>query len=153
MPEKRLAALIRYGRIGFLFLLIVTPSNLTALPLKSTILDPNNQPVGIALVYIDYVELQELNGKPKGRVGFVKTQQGFELFVVKDDKNNSWVGRASNRRLYDKKGKLLAYYDWTTFWTYVYAKDGTRLGKVKCLGFREVCAVGAAGFLSGLLEK
>mgnify|MGYP001200328224 CR=1 FL=1 len=136
-----------------LFLLLLGPLTGNALPLKSTILDPNSQPVGLAHVYIDYVELLNLDGTLKGWVSFAKTQSGFELFVVRDDENNSWVGRASDRRLYDREGKLLAFYEWTTFWSYVYALDGTRLGQIKCLAFRGVCAAGAASFLSGLLEN
>ena len=73
--------------------------------------------------------------------------------VVRKDEKNEWTGRASNRRLYDVEGKLLAFYDWTTFWSYVYAPDGTRLGQIKCLAFRGVCAAGAAAYLAGILEK
>lgn len=124
-----------------------------ALPLISTILDSQNKPIGLAHIYIDYVELLELDGTSRGKVSFVKTQSGFEIFVVRDDEKNSWVGRASFHRLYDKEGKLLAFYDWTSFWSYVYAEDGKRLGKLKCLAFRGICAAGAASFLSGLLER
>ena len=124
-----------------------------ALPLKSQILGPKNEPVGLAHIYIDYVELMQLDGTPKGRVSFVKTQSGFELFVVRMDEKNNWTGRAADRRLFDVEGNLLAFYDWTTFWSYVYAPDGSRLGQIKCLAFRGVCAVGAAAYLTGILEK
>ena len=58
---------------------------LFALPLKTTILNPEKQPIGLALVYIDYVELQEMDGTPLGRLGFVNIQGGFQMFVVRDD--------------------------------------------------------------------
>jgi len=43
---------------------------LFALPIKTSILNPEKQPVGRAFVYIDYIELQELDGTPLGRLGF-----------------------------------------------------------------------------------
>ena len=49
-----------------------------------------------------------------------------------------------------EKGKLIAYYDWTSFWSYVYSAEGKPLGKLKCLAFRGICAAGAASFLSRL---
>ena len=98
-------------RIAFWMVLIFIaglPMSGFALPLKSQILGPKNSPVGLAHIYIDYVELMELDGTAKGRVSFVKTQSGFELFVVRKDEKNEWTGRASNRRLYDVEGKLLS---------------------------------------------
>ena len=67
-------------------------ANLFALPLKTTILNPEKQVVGQALVYIDYVELQELDGTPLGRLGFVNIQGGFQMFVVRDDGQQNLVG-------------------------------------------------------------
>jgi len=110
------------------------------------------QVVGQALVYIDYVELLKLDGTPLGRLGFVNIQGGFQMFVVRDDGKQSLVGSAKNRRLFDKDGKLIGHYDWTTFWSYVYAPDGTKLGKAKCIAFRGICAAGIASFLTGLLD-
>jgi hypothetical protein len=126
---------------------------LVALPLKTTILNPEKQVVGQALVYIDYVELLKLDGTPLGRLGFVNIQGGFQMFVVRDDRKHSLVGSAKYRRLYDKDGKLIGHYDWTTFWSYVYAPDGTKLGKAKCIAFRGICAAGIASFLTGLLDQ
>ena len=34
-----------------------------------------------------------------------------------------------------REGELLAHYDWTTFWSYVYAPDGTKIGEAKCIAF------------------
>ncbi|MEE3121924.1 MAG: NHL repeat-containing protein [SAR324 cluster bacterium] len=90
------------GLFLFLFSLLFSgPHTGNALPLKSTILDPQNKPLGLAHIYIDYVELLELDGTLRGKVSFVKTRSGFEVFVVRVDGKNSWVGRASNRKLYD----------------------------------------------------
>ena len=132
---------------------IVLSNELFALPIKTTILSPEKQPLGLAQVYIDYVELQELDGTPLGRLGFVNIQGGFQMFVVRDDGQQNLVGSAKNRRLYDKDGKLIGHYDWTTFWSYVYAPDGTKLGKAKCIAFRGICAAGIASFLTGLLDQ
>ena len=132
---------------------IVLSNELFALPIKTTILSPEKQPLGLAQVYIDYVELQELDGTPMGRLGFVNIQGGFQMFVVRDDGQKNLVGSAKNRRLYDKDGKLIGHYDWTTFWSYVYAPDGTKLGKAKCIAFRGICAAGIASFLTGLLDQ
>ena len=145
------------SQLRWLLLLVILwmglSQELIALPLKTTILNPEKQPLGLALVYIDYVELHELDGTPRGRLGFVNIQGGFQMFVVLDDGQQNLVGSARNRRLYDKEGKLIGHYDWTTFWSYVYAPDGTKLGKAKCIAFRGICAAGIASFLTGLLDQ
>ena len=143
--QIRLLLLISFFCVGL-------SQELFALPLKTTILNPEKQPIGLALVYIDYVELQEMDGTPRGRLGFVNIQGGFQMFVVRDDGQQSLIGSAKNRRLFDKEGKLIGHYDWTTFWSYVYAPDGTKLGEAKCIAFRGICAAGIASFLTGLLD-
>ena len=153
--------LVRFNHLLFQFscLLILNilwlglSQELLALPIKTSILNPEKQVVGQALVYIDYVELLKLDGTPLGRLGFVNIQGGFQMFVVRDDGKQSLVGSAKNRRLFDKDGKLIGHYDWTTFWSYVYAPDGTKLGKAKCIAFRGICAAGIASFLTGLLDQ
>ena len=137
----------------FSILLLGLIPQLFALPLKTTILSPEKKPLGLAMVYIDYIELQELDGTPVGRLGFVNILGGFQMFVVRDDGEQNLVGSAKNRRLYDKDNKLIGHYDWTTFWSYVYAPDGTKLGKAKCIAFRGICSAGIASFLIGLLDK
>ena len=145
--------------LQFVLLLLISffcfgiSQKLFALPLKTTILSPEKKPLGLAMVYIDYIELQELDGTPVGRLGFVNIQGGFQMFVVRDDGEQNLVGSAKNRRLYDKDKKLIGHYDWTTFWSYVYAPDGTKLGKAKCIAFRGICSAGIASFLTGLLDK
>ena len=128
-------------------------ANLFALPIKTAILNAEEQEVGKALVYIDYVELQDMEGRAKGRLGFVNIKGGFQLFVVIDDGQQNLVGSAKNRRLYNKEGELLAHYDWTTFWSYVYAPDGTKIGEAKCIAFRGICSAGIASYLTGLLDQ
>jgi len=128
-------------------------ANLFALPIKTAILNAEEQEVGKALVYIDYVELQDMEGSTKGRLGFVNIKGGFQLFVVVDDGQQNLVGSAKNRRLYNKEGELLAHYDWTTFWSYVYTPDGTKIGEAKCIAFRGICSAGIASYLTGLLDQ
>ena len=144
-------------RTSRLFLLSVLwlgmSANLFALPIKTSILNAEEQEVGKALVYIDYVELQDMDGTAKGRLGFVNIKGGFQLFVVRDDGQQNLIGSAKNRRLYDMEGELLAHYDWTTFWSYVYAPDGTKIGEAKCIAFRGICSAGIASYLTGLLDQ
>ena len=134
-------------------ILLGMSANLFALPIKTSILNADEKEVGKALVYIDYVELQDMEGTVKGRLGFVNIKGGFQLFVVIDDGQQNLVGSAKNRRLYNKEGELLAHYDWTTFWSYVYAPDGTKIGEAKCIAFRGICSAGIASYLTGLLDK
>ena len=137
----------------FIIIWLGMSANLFALPIKTSILNDEEQEVGQALVYIDYVELQDMEGTSKGRLGFVNIKGGFQLFVVIDDGQQSLVGSAKNRRLYNKEGELLAHYDWTTFWSYVYAPDGTKIGEAKCIAFRGICSAGIASYLTGLLDQ
>ena len=154
MPLRLNHNFLRFRRLLlFCILLLGLSQELFALPIRTSILNPEKQVVGQALVYIDYVELLKLDGTPLGRLGFVNIQGGFQMFVVRDDGKQSLVGSAKNRRLYDKDGKLIGHYDWTTFWSYVYAPDGTKLGKAKCIAFRGICAAGIASFLTGLLDQ
>ena len=137
----------------FCTILLGSYALLSALPIKTSILNAEEQKVGQALVYIDYVELQDMAGTAKGRLGFVNIKGGFQLFVVIDDGQQNNVGIAKNRRLYNKDGELLAHYDWTTFWSYVYSPDGTKIGEAKCIAFRGICAAGIASYLTGLLDQ
>ena len=75
------------------------PTNLFTLPIKTYILNNEEQKVGQALVYIDYVELKDKDGTAKGRLGFVNIKGGFKLFIV----NN----RMRNDTEYNKKGIVI----------------------------------------------
>ena len=137
----------------FCIIWIVLTADLFALPIKTAILNAEEKVVGQALVYIDYVELQDMDGTAKGRLGFVNIKGGFQLFVVRDDGQQNLIGSAKNRRLYNTEGELLAHYDWTTFWSYVYTPDGTKIGEAKCIAFRGICSAGIASYLTGLLDQ
>ena len=52
-------------------------AELFALPIKTAILNSKEQVVGQALVYIDYIELQDIDGTHKGRLGFVNIKGGL----------------------------------------------------------------------------
>ena len=144
----KLSTLIIYSILS-----ISASQKLFALPIKTEILTPQEESIGLALVYIDYVELQGTDGIPKGRLGFVNIKGGFQIFVVLDDGQQNLVGSAKNRRLFDNEDKLIGHYDWTTFWSYVYSPSGKKLGKAKCIAFRGICAAGIASFLTGLLDN
>ena len=118
MPVRFNHTFLRFRRLLLLsFLLLVFSADLFALPIKTSILNPEKQSVGQALVYIDYVELLKLDGTPLGRLGFVNIHGGFQMFVVRDDGQQNLVGSAKNHRLFDKDGKLIGHYDWTRFWS------------------------------------
>ena len=122
-----------------------------ALPIKTTIINDKKQDVGKAHIYIDYIELMDLDGNQKGKLGFVNIKGGYKIFVVAEDGKKNLLGTAKNRLLFDNEGKLIAHYDWTTFWSYVYSPNGKKLGKAKCIAFRGICAAGIASFLTGIL--
>ena len=68
MPSRSKQLFFKFSRLLlFSILLLGLTQELLALPLKTTILNPEKQPVGQALVYIDYIELQELDGTPRGK--------------------------------------------------------------------------------------
>lgn len=100
---------------------------------------------------MDYVEILGADSSLKGKVAFMNVRGSFELLLIREDSNKTIVGRANNRRLYNQNEELIGYYDWATFWVYVYAQDGTKLGRAKCIAFRGLCAAGVAGYLTGLL--
>ena len=81
--------LVRFNHLFFQFscLLILNilwlglSQELFALPLKTTILNPEKQVVGQALVYIDYVELLKLDGTPLGRLSAVNWKNRLRCFA------------------------------------------------------------------------
>ena len=121
-------------------------------PLKIEILNAENKPIARALIYIDYFEVLNMNGKLLGKVGIVNVEGKFQLFLVKADNQQTLVGWAANRQLYNDKDQLIGYYDWSTFWVYAYSVTGKRLGKAKCIAFRGYCATGIAAYLTGLFN-
>ena len=86
MPVLSKYLFVQFSRFLLISILLLgLCQKLFALPLKTTIVSPEKQPLGLAQVYIDYVELQELDGTPRGRLGFVNIKGGFQMFVVRDD--------------------------------------------------------------------
>ena len=126
---------------------------INALPLKTKILNVKEETVGLAHIYIDYVELLGKDETPIGRLGFANIRGGFNIYVVLDDGKQNIVGSAKNRQIFDNQEKLVGHYDWTTFWSYVYSPSGEKLGKAKCIAFRGFCAAGIASYLTGLLDN
>ena len=131
--------------------LLLIPLGASALPLQTAILSPSEEEVGTALIYIDYVELLDPSKRKMGKIAYAMREGFFEMLLVKENEEKSITGRATNRRLYNEAGELVALYDWTSFWVYVYSTNGKQLGKAKCIAFRGICAAGVAGYLSGLL--
>ena len=116
--------------------LLLIPLRVFALPLQTAILSPSEEAVGTALIYIDYVELLDPSKQKIGKIAYVMREGLFEMLLVREDEDKSITGRATNRRLYNEAGELVALYDWTSFWVYVYSPNGKRLGKAKCIAFR-----------------
>ena len=71
MPVRFNHTFLRFRRLLLLsFLLLVFSADLFALPIKTSILNPEKQVVGQALVYIDYVELLKQDGTPLPSASF-----------------------------------------------------------------------------------
>ena len=72
MPVRFNHTILRFRRLLLLIVMwLVFSADLFALPIRTSIINPEKQVVGQALVYIDYVELLKLDGTPLGRLGFV----------------------------------------------------------------------------------
>ena len=82
MPVRFNHTFLRFRRLLLLsFLLLVFSADLFALPIKTSILNPEKQVVGQALVYIDYVELLKLDGTPLGRLGAGNRKNRLRCFA------------------------------------------------------------------------
>ena len=91
--------------------LLLIPLGASALPLQTAILSPSEEEVGTALIYIDYVELLDPSKKKMGKIAYAMREGFFEMLLVKEDEEKSITGRATNRRLYNDAGELVALYD------------------------------------------
>ena len=82
MPLRLNHNFLRFRRLLLLIVMwLVFSADLFALPIRTSILNPEKQVVGQALVYIDYVELLKLDGTPLGRLGFqLKGLRCFSCF-------------------------------------------------------------------------
>ena len=124
-----------------------------ALPLKTEVQNAKEEVIAKAWIYIDYVEILTLNEQVLGKVGMVNVQGEYQLFLVREDQEGTYAGHARNKRIYNAEGKLIGYYDWTSFWVYAYDTRGIKLGQTKCIGFRGFCAAASAAYLTGLFSS
>lgn len=124
----------------------------TPFPVKGEIYDKSDQRVGTADVYPRYVEILDNEGQMLGRVGILVEKGIARLFLVDIQKNNILVGYANGGKIFDDQDKLRGTYFWTPTWSFVYTPDGKRAGKVKCIAWPRVCAVGVGGYLLDLFR-
>ncbi len=120
-------------------------------PLKVDILNPAQKKVGQAKVYLNYVELTDAAGLPRGAIGVVMVEGRLQLFLVQADSDRKLIGWAEDHRLYNLQNRLVGYYAWTPLWSYVYDDHLKKVGQAECLAYQGVCAAGIAGYLLGLL--
>jgi len=120
-------------------------------PLKVKIVDPQEKPLGQALVYLNFIELLDAQGQLRGAIGVVMTQGKAQLFLVRHNEERKFIGWAEDHRLYNTEDKLVGFYFWTPIWSYVYDPKMNKVGQAQCIAYQGVCAAGVAGYLLGLL--
>jgi len=125
----------------------------TPFPVKGEIFDANEQRVGTADVYPRYVEILDNDGRMLGRVGILVEKGIARLFLVDSRKNDILVGYASGGKIYDDRDQLRGTYFWTPTWSFIHTPEGKRAGKVKCIAWPRVCAVGVGGYLLQLFRE
>jgi len=131
----------------------LSPSFATPFPVKGEIYDSNDQIVGSAGVYPRYVEIFDNEGVLLGKVGILIEKGIARLFLVDSRKDGILVGYASEGKIFDGQDKLRGSYFWTPTWSFVYDLKGKRAGKVKCIAWPRVCAVGVGGYLLNLFQE
>ena len=119
-------------------------------PVKGQIYDKNDQLTGTAHVYPRYVEIYSLANQKVGRVGILVEKGMARLFLVDENENHSLVGYAEKGKLKDRNDTIVGSYFATPTWSFIYDKDNKRAGKVKCIAWPRVCAVGVGGYLLDL---
>ncbi len=127
-------------------------SQATPFPVKGEIYDSNNQQIGIADVYPRYVEIFDNERNMLGKVGILVEKGIAKLFLVDTQKNHVLVGYASGGKIFNERDEIRGTYFWTPTWSFVYNLDGKRAGKVKCIAWPRVCAVGVGGYLLNLFQ-
>jgi hypothetical protein len=123
---------------------------LTLPPLQVDILDSQQHRTGRADVYLNYVEVADAAGLPRGAIGVLLIEGQARLFLVQSDGERKLVGWAADHRLYSADSKLIGYYVWTPIWSYVYDDKLKKVGQAQCMAYQGVCAAGVAGYLLGL---
>ena len=119
-------------------------------PLPVDIESPTGEIKGRALVYPNYIELNDADNRPRGAIGVLIAEGKARLFLVKANSERSLIGWAQEYRLFDAQDKLVGYYYWTPIWSYVYDPKMTKIGQARCIAYQGVCAAGVAGYLLGL---
>lgn len=119
-------------------------------PVKGEIFDGTGQFKGVAHVFPRYVEIFDDRDNLVGKVGILVEKGMAKLFLVSSDEKQSLVGYASGGKIFGKSDELVGTYFWTPTWSFVYDLKGKRAGKVKCIAWPRVCAVGVAGYLLNL---
>jgi hypothetical protein len=119
----------------------------TPFPVKGEIYNTKNQQIATAHVYPQYVEIFVGSSEFVGKVGILVESGIARLFLVSTDKDKQLVGYANAGRIFDSKDNWIGSYFWTPTYSFIYNRKGERLGKVKCIAWPRVCAVGVGGFL------
>ncbi len=119
-------------------------------PLKVDILDAEENSKGQALVYPSYIELTDVQGNLKGKIGVVVVQGKAQLYLIRANEERKFIGWAENFRLYNSEDKLAGFYFWSPIWSFVYDTKMKNVGKAQCIAYQGLCAAGIAGFLLGL---
>lgn len=119
-------------------------------PLKVDIVDANDNSKGHALVYPSYIELTDVQGNLKGKIGMVVVQGKAQLYLIRANEERKFIGWARNFRLYNSEDELTGFYFWSPIWSFVYDKKMKHVGKAQCIAYQGLCAAGVAGFLLGL---
>ncbi len=125
----------------------ILAANSGPFPVKGQIFDHNDQPFGTAHVYPRYVEVFDLSNKQVGKVGILVEEGIAKLFLVEQSENRMLVGYATKGQIFNQQDKVVGSYFYTPTWSFVYDSKGVRAGKVKCIAWPRVCAVGVGGFL------
>ncbi len=124
----------------------------TPFPVKGNVYNSENELTALAHVYPRYVEIFDLNNQMVGKVGILVEEGLAKLFLVTQDENRTLVGYASNGQLFNQMDKIVGTYFYTPTWSFVYDTKGNRAGKVKCIAWPRVCAVGVGGYLLKLFK-
>ena len=149
--KARMGSPLLFSLVIALFCCIIL-GNTGPFPVKGQIFDENNQAFGTAHVYPRFVEIYDSTNQQVGKVGVLVEEGVAKLFLVGHDSNRTLVGWATKGQLHNQDGQVVGTYFATPTWSFVYRIDGKRAGKVKCIAWPRVCAVGVAGYLLNLFE-
>ncbi len=150
MSFKYPASLICFFCLTILVTCSSTGVELGPFPVKGPIFDKDDKPFGTAHVYPRFVEVFNLDEVQVGRVGILMEEGIAKLFLVEHDKNSTLVGYATKGQIFNQNDKVIGTYFATSTWSFVYNVKGKRAGKVRCIAWQKVCAVGVGGYLLNL---